>query len=74
MKMRNPNQKLLATEKKKNMYQNMTNSKINSTFRCTATISTNRLSYNPNDKMTNEILPKIGRTNLFHIKKKLYLI
>ena len=69
MKMRNPNQKLLATEKKKNMYQNMTNSKINSTFRCTATISTNRLSYNPNDKMTNEILPKIGRTNLFHIKK-----
>ena len=47
----------------------MTNSKINSTFRSTATIGTNRFSYNPNDKMVNEALPKIGRTNLFNIKK-----
>ena len=69
LNLRNPNKNLLTTDRKKNIYQNMTNSKINSTFRCTATINANRFSYNPNDKMTNEILPKIGRTNLFHMKK-----
>ena len=69
LSLRNHNQKLLTTERKKNIYKNMTNSKINSTFRSTATIGTNRFSYNPNDKMVNEALPKIGRTNLFNIKK-----
>ena len=69
LNLRNPNKNLLTTDRKKSIYQNMTNSKINSTFRCTATINANRFSYNPNDKMTSEILPKIGRTNLFHMKK-----
>ena len=69
LSLRNQNQKLLTTERRKNIYKNMTNSKINSTFRCSATIGTNRFSYNPNDKMIKEALPKIGRTNLFNIKK-----
>ena len=63
-------QKLLSTEIKKNIYKNLQNSKFNSTFRMNANISTsNRFSYNPNDLIIKEALPKIGRTNLFNIKK-----
>ena len=63
-------QKLLSTELKKNILKNMSNSKFNSTFRMNANISTiNRFSYNPNDLTIKEALPKIGRTNLFNIKK-----
>ena len=48
----------------------MTNAKLNSTFRSNAAgIGTNRFSYNPNDITIKEALPKIGRTNLFNIKK-----
>jgi len=60
---------LNATESKKNVYKNMTNAKLNSTFRSNAGIGTNRFSYNPNDITIKEALPKIGRTNLFNIKK-----
>ena len=71
-------QKLLSTENKKNLnnytnnsiYKNITNNKINTAFKLSANIvGTNRFSYNPNDKMIKEALPKIGRTNLFNIKK-----
>ena len=60
---------LNATESKKNVYKNMTNAKLNSTFRSTVGIGTNRFSFNPNDITIKEALPKIGRTNLFNIKK-----
>ena len=63
-------QKLLSTDIKKNILKNISNSKFNSTFRMNANISTNnRFSYNPNDLTIKEALPKIGRTNLFNIKK-----
>ena len=69
LSLRNQNQKLMSTERKKNVYKSIGSSKFNSTFRSTATIATNRFSYNPNDKMIKEALPKIGRSNLFNIKK-----
>ena len=57
------NKKLLSTESKKN-------TKFNSTFRCNASINTSkRFSYNPNDLLIKEALPKIRRSNLFNIKK-----
>ena len=63
-------QKLLSTDIKKNILKNISNSKFNSTFRMNANISTNnRFSYNPNDLTIKEALPKIGKTNLFNIKK-----
>ena len=64
-------QKLLSTETKKNIgiFKNISSSNNNSLFRSNATINTNRFSYNVNDKMIKEALPKIGRTNLFNIKK-----
>ena len=67
LNLRNNNKKLLATERKKNLYKNI--SKINSTFRSSGTIGTNRSSYNPNDKVKNVVLSKIGKVNLFNIKK-----
>ena len=64
-------QKLLSTESKKNVgiFKKISSTNNNTFIRATATINSNRFSHNVNDKIIKEALPKIGRTNLFNIKK-----
>ena len=62
--------KLMSTESKAiGLLKSLANTKTNSFFKSSSTTTTKRYSVNHSNAIIKEALPKIGRTNLFAIKK-----
>ena len=62
--------KLMSTESKTiGLLKSLANTKANSFFKSSSSTTTKRYSVNHSNAIIKEALPKIGRTNLFAIKK-----